>query len=296
MRNAVMLAVCTLPIVAWASPEEVSVPTLSRDVLAVEVEIDAKDRRYTRDAAAVTSVLDALGSADAWAASGMPRCMPRLWARLTPRSGEGGATFLFCSADAPAYIWLPDGGSYRLPEEASRALYTTVSRLSLPEEGTIAPVLVTDHLDALALTVTIDPGPSETGLRSVTVASGHRLEPDAVRADGTPIGRSFVVDGAAAGKVVAALANGGFFQRAKVYASEATADAGELPEGRLQGPWPQPAAPAGWVSLTVSDGTWHHTWFEHNAKAIFQHTVSHLGGAVEDEPRSALDSLADQLP
>ncbi len=141
MRNAVMLAVCTLPAVAWASPEEVSVPTLSRDLLAVEVEIDAKDRRHTRDAAAVTSVLDALGPADAWTASGMPRCMPRLWARLTPRSGEGGAAFLFCGADAPAYIEL-----------------------------------------------------------------------------------------------------------------------------------------------------------EHNAKAIFQHTVSHLGGAVEEEPRSALESLAEQLP
>ncbi len=288
----------TLLLFSWAMTPEVSMAAEAPrvgEVMAVEAEVDTTDRRHTRDPASVKAVVDALGDPSTWTEAGMPRCAPHLWVRLVPPSGEGGTALSFCDSSGPGYVWVPEQGSYRLPEAVGRATYQAVRGLQLPEVGSVPPELVSQHLDRLLFTATIDPGSGETGLRSVTLATGHRLEPDAVWPDGTPVSRSFVLEAGQAAEVVKALALGGFFQRAKVYVSEARPDPGDPPAGRIVGMPEAARAPAGWVQLTVSDGAWHHTWYEQNAKAIFVHTVGRLE-AAGSEAQAALAELPAQLP
>jgi len=299
MRTTLLALLC-LPLDAAAAPEDpmpTDPPPQLGAVMAVEVEVDAADRKLTRDASAVKTVLDALGPPSSWTAGGMPRCKPHLWARLVPDTGEGGATFLLCNASSPAYLWIPGHGSFQLPDDASRAVYTATTQLALPEAGSIAPVRVTEHLDTLLVRATIDPGPgAPTGLRSVTLSRGHRLEPDAVYADGTPIGRSFELSEAQASELTGILAVRGFFHRAKAFVSPATDAPGDVPAGRTVGMPPPPTAPAGWVSVTVTSGSWHHTWREANASALFAHTLNHLGRAgLGHDPIAALKELPPQL-
>ncbi len=299
--RAVLLCLLCLPAIAAAAPKEVPMPTDASPqigpVMAIEVERDATDRKLTRDAAAVKTVLDAIGPPTSWTPGGTPRCRPQLWARLVPTNGEGGASFLFCDPSSPGHLSIPGHGSFRLSDEASRAVHQATSRLQLPEAGSIAPVLVTDHLDTLLVRATIAPGQgASTGLRSVTLSRGHRLEPDAVHPDTTPIGRSFELTDAQATELAGVLALGGFFQRAKAYVSPAVEAPGDAPEGRIEGTPPQPNAPAGWVSVTVTSGGWHHTWREAHASAIFAHTVNHLGRAgLGDDVHAALGELPPQL-
>lgn len=293
MGFGLCLALFLLPAPSRAAPEApMPMPPALADVIAVEVE-KGSGRRLTRDAPSVRTVLDALGAQESWASAGTPRCKTQLWARLVPASGEGGASFLFCDASSPGYLSVPELGSFRLPEEASRALHAATSQLALPEVGSIAPVVVTEHLDTLLVRITTDPGPSAAnGLRSVTLARGHRLEPDATWADGTPVSRSFTLSETQASDIARALAVSGFFGRADAFASAATEAPGAPPAARTLGTPPSLPAPTAWVSVTVTSGDWHHAWHEAKASAIFVHTVAHLSRVdVGDEARAALGAL-----
>ena len=268
------------------------------EVSAIEVEILAADRRHTRRSEAIATVMATLADRSQWKLSGMPRCRPRLWARLVPPSGEGGATYLFCSAGGSGHIWLPDAGSYALSETASRALYDATSALELEHVGTVAPTDVTEHLDSVMLTATIAVAEgTPQGLRGVNLYTGQRLEPDARWEDGGPVTRSFPLQDGQAAELVSGLALAGFFQRAKTFHSP-TSDAprSDPPAGSTEGPPPRPTAPAGWVQITVTTTDWHRTWHEHNATAIFEHTVhAAKKTGVSDDAAQALDQLASQL-
>ncbi len=277
-------------------PEEATPPSVG-EVMAIEVEGDGLERKLTRDPASVQAVVDALGASGTWKKGGMSRCRPALWARMVPPDGEGGATFLFCHADGPAYLYVPDDGSYVLPEEASRALYGVTSKLDLPESGSIAPVAVTENHSSVTVTASIALGSGAgQSLRSVSLSRGQRLEPDATWEDGSPVSRSFELTEEQSKSMVDALALSGFFHRAKKFHSPATEPPGDAPANSTEGPPPEPEAPAGWVQLTVTNGPWHHTWHEANASAIFESNLVSVKKAGSDEEiSSALDSLSSQL-
>lgn len=278
-------------------PEPTPAEPLFADTMAIETEVSATDRKHTRDAEAIREVLAALGDRADWTTSGMPRCMPKLWARLVPPSGEGGATFLFCSAEGSGHIWVPGEGGFALPEAASRALYDATMALELEHAGAIAPTAVTDHLDTLMLTATIAPAEGAAqGLRGVNLYTGQRLEPDAQWEDGSPVAVSFQLEGDQAKNLVDALALSGFFQRGKTFHSPTGTDSKTPPPGSTEGPAPSPAPPAGWVGLTVTTADWHRTWHEHNALPIFESTLAAIEQAgVSDEAAAALDELATAL-
>lgn len=279
-----------------SEPQAPTTPELG-EVMAIETEIDAANRKHTRDPEGIARVLAALADRSQWKPSGMPRCRPRLWARLVPPSGEGGATYLFCSAGGSGHLWLPDAGSYALSEEASRALYDATSALELERVGTVAPTDVTEHLDSVMLTATIAlPEGSPQGLRGVNLYTGQRLEPDAQWDDGSPVTRSFQLQDGQAGELVSALALAGFFQRARTFHSPTSDAASDPPVGSTEGPAPSPPAPAGWVQVTVTTPNWHRTWHEHNATAIFESSVHATKKAgLSDEAARALDELTSQL-
>lgn len=270
-------------------------PTL-HEVVAVEVELDATNRRYTRDPATVEAVLEALGPTNEWTPSGMPRCKPRLWARLVPPSGEGGATYQFCSQDSPGYAFLPEQGSWMLPDDRSAALYALTAGLELPDQGTIPPVVVTDHLSSLVLTVAIaPPAKAPQGLRRLTLAVSSRLEPDPIWEDGSPMGRSLMISEDQARALVDALALSGFFHRGTKYHSPLVDDPGTPPAGSTEGP-PPVLEQGGAVGITVTGEPWHHTWHEASAAPIFEHSVDSLRRCeLGEEASAALEQLVEQL-
>lgn len=266
-----------------------AVPTL-HEVVALEVDHRQDARRHTRDATSVQSLLAAMGDPATWEKTGMPRCRPAVWARLVPPSGEGGATVQLCNPDASAYAWVPGLGAYRLPDAASHEVYRVLTTLSLEGEGSIPPVVVTDHLGSLLVTLTAN-GAGEGQLHSVTLATGQRLEPDTTWPDGTPISESFVVDEATAAVIVQALAGTGFFHRGKRYHSEASETTTEPPAASTEGP--SPAGADGTVEATVTADGWHLTWHETGSEPIYDHTRQSLLRALSDpEITAALEAIA----
>lgn len=256
-------------------------PTLG-PVAAIELDRRGEVRGHTRNATDITAVLEALGSTEAWSSSGIPRCRPSLWGRLVPPSGEGGSTFQFCHDTSPGHVWVEGHGAFVLPEAQGKALHAVASSLALPHDGAVAPTLVTQHLGQWSLTATIRLENEGPGLRSVTMASGSRLEPDAVAADGTPLGWSAPLTEEQSAALTQQLAGSGFFHRAD----------------RTQGPAAETVtAPAGWVDLTVTTSDGPVTWHEANAAAIFRHTLEALRrGELPGEAASKLEELAARLP
>jgi hypothetical protein len=266
-------------------------------VMAIAVELDAADRRSTRDPQRIQAVLGTLGDPASWTEGGPSRCLPHLWIRFVPPSAEGGATVIFCQSDSRAAISLPGVGSRLLPEPASRLLFDAALPISRSPDGPIAPVAVSENLATLLLDIGIRAASDAPGLRGVTLGVGAMLEPDALWPDGSPVTASRAITAEAASAAVEVLTAAGFFARASRYHAPATDPPDPTPPSDSE-PAPPPEGDAdGWLGVTVQAGAWHRSWRVAASSSELRWFGDRLA-ALESlsEVRPELESLLEQLP